>query len=66
MGYVLVANDRRFKGLFCEPPFGDNCETDLFEVSAADTVLVYLWGEKASTGRHPSGWCSWVEARRVV
>ena len=29
-----------------EPDFGDNCPTDPFEVSDADTMLAYLKGQK--------------------
>ena len=53
MGYVLGANDRRFKGLFCEPPFGDNCETDLFEVSAAGHGARLSVGREGLDGETP-------------
>lgn len=47
--YALVADNMRIEKLFSEPHFGDNCETDPFEVSDADTVLAYLRGETAPT-----------------
>ena len=42
--YALVADDMKVEQMFIEPDFGDNCPTDPFEVSDADTVLAYLKG----------------------
>ena len=47
--YAVVANDMRIEKLFSEPHFGDNCDSDPFEVSDADTVLAYICGETAPT-----------------
>jgi peroxiredoxin (alkyl hydroperoxide reductase subunit C) len=40
----MVVEDGVIKKLFVEPGFSDNCETDPFEVSDADTLLAYLKG----------------------
>lgn len=40
--YSMVVNDRKIEKLFIEPGFEDNCPTDPFEVSDADTMLNYL------------------------
>lgn len=40
--YSMVVNDGEIEQLFEEPDFGDNCPTDPFEVSDADTMLGYL------------------------
>ncbi len=40
--YSMVVNDGEIEQLFEEPDFGDNCPTDPFEVSDADTMLAYL------------------------
>ena len=45
--YAMVVNDGRIEQMFIEPEFGDNCPTDPFEVSDADTVLAWLKGEGA-------------------
>lgn len=42
--YALIANDLEIEKVFIEPDFGDNCPTDPFTVSDADTVLNYLNG----------------------
>jgi peroxiredoxin len=42
--YAMVVNDCKIEKMFIEPDFGDNCPTDPFEVSDADTVLAYLKG----------------------
>jgi thioredoxin-dependent peroxiredoxin len=46
--YSMVVNDGTIEKLFAEPEYGDNCPTDPFEVSDADTMLAYLKGAKAS------------------
>ena len=43
--YALVANDLEIERLFVEPDYGDNCPSDPFTVSDADTVLAYLEGQ---------------------
>ncbi|MBK1989728.1 peroxiredoxin [Sphaerospermopsis aphanizomenoides BCCUSP55] len=40
--YSMVVNDRTIEKMFIEPGFDDNCPTDPFEVSDADTMLNYL------------------------
>ncbi len=40
--YSMVVNDGAIEKIFVEPDFGDNCPTDPFEVSDADTMLAYL------------------------
>ncbi|MBC7882630.1 MAG: peroxiredoxin [Anaerolineae bacterium] len=44
--YSMVVNDGTIEKIFIEPDFGDNCPTDPFEVSDADTMLAYLKGVK--------------------
>ncbi|PSN19295.1 peroxiredoxin [filamentous cyanobacterium CCP5] len=44
--YSMVVNDMEIEKIFIEPDFGDNCPTDPFEVSDADTMLSYLKGAK--------------------
>lgn len=43
--YSMVVNDGTIEKIFVEPDYGDNCPTDPFEVSDADTMLAYLKGE---------------------
>jgi len=45
--YSMVVNDMTVEKMFVEPDFGDNCPTDPFEVSDADTMLAYLKGKAA-------------------
>ena len=40
--YSMLVNDGKIEKMFIEPEFGDNCPTDPFEVSDADTMLAYL------------------------
>lgn len=40
--YSMLVEDGVIKKMFIEPEFGDNCPTDPFEVSDADTMLAYL------------------------
>jgi peroxiredoxin len=42
--YSMVVNDRKIEKIFTEPGYSDNCPTDPFEVSDADTMLKYLKG----------------------
>jgi len=40
--YSMYVEDGVIKKMFVEPGFGDNCPTDPFEVSDAETMLSYL------------------------
>ena len=40
--YSMVVNDGEIEKAFIEPEFSDNCQSDPFEVSDADTMLKYL------------------------
>ena len=40
--YSMYVEDGEIKQVFAEPGFSDNCPTDPFEVSDADTMLNYL------------------------
>lgn len=42
--YSAFIDNGEIKRLFAEPGFADNCESDPFEVSDADTMLAYLRG----------------------
>lgn len=42
--YSMLVNDCKIEKIFVEPDFADNCPTDPFEVSDADTMLAYLKG----------------------
>ena len=44
--YSMYVDDMKIEKMFIEPDFGDNCPTDPFEVSDADTMLNYLKGLK--------------------
>ncbi len=46
--YSMVVNDGEIEKMFVEPGYEDNCPTDPFEVSDADTMLKYLQSHKAS------------------
>ncbi len=46
--YSMVVNDGVIEKMFVEPDFSDNCPTDPFEVSDADTMLNYLKTAKAA------------------
>lgn len=46
--YSMVVNDRQIEKIFIESEYGDNCPTDPFEVSDADTMLAYLRSVKVS------------------
>ena len=43
--YAMVVNDGEIEHIFAEPGFADDCPTDPFEVSDADTVLAALRGD---------------------
>jgi thioredoxin-dependent peroxiredoxin len=42
--YSMVVNDGNVEKVFAEDGYANNCETDPFEVSDADTMLAYLKG----------------------
>ncbi|WP_353932281.1 peroxiredoxin [Okeanomitos corallinicola TIOX110] len=42
--YSMVVNNGKIEKIFTEPGYSDNCPTDPFEVSDADTMLKYLKG----------------------
>lgn len=46
--YSMVVDDGKIENIFIEPDYSDNCPTDPFEVSDADTMLAYLKGVKVS------------------
>jgi peroxiredoxin len=46
--YSMLVNDGAIEKMFVEPDFGDNCPTDPFEVSDADTMLAYLKGTESA------------------
>jgi len=46
--YSMLVNDGTIEKIFIEPDFGDNCPTDPFEVSDADTMLAYLQGKESA------------------
>ncbi len=45
--YSMLVNDMNIEKVFTEQGMGDNCPTDPFEVSDADTMLAYLKNEDA-------------------
>lgn len=53
--YSMLVNDMTIEKIFIEAGFSDNCPTDPFEVSDADTMLAYLKGVA------PSGVCEPVK-----
>jgi thioredoxin-dependent peroxiredoxin len=44
--YSMVVTDGKIEKVFAEAGYSDNCPTDPFEVSDADTMLAYLKGSK--------------------
>jgi hypothetical protein len=42
----MLVDDGRIEKIFVEPDFADNCPTDPFTVSDADTMLAYLKGKE--------------------
>jgi peroxiredoxin len=44
--YSMLVNDGKIEKVFSEAGYSDNCPTDPFEVSDADTMLAYLKGSK--------------------
>lgn len=51
--YSMFVNDGNIEKMFVEPNYGDNCPTDPFEVSDADTMLAYLKGQEPSGVSEP-------------
>lgn len=45
--YSMLVNDGNIEKIFTEEGYGDNCPTDPFEVSDADTMLAYLKGSES-------------------
>lgn len=40
--YSMIVEDKKIEKMFVEPGYEDNCPTDPFEVSGAETILNYL------------------------
>ena len=40
--YSMVVQNKEIEKMFVEPGYADNCPTDPFEISGADTMLEYL------------------------
>ena len=51
--YSMVVDDGNIEKMFIEPDFEDNCPSDPFEVSDADTMLAYLKGVEAQGVAEP-------------
>ena len=51
--YSMLVNDGNIEKIFVEPDFSDNCPTDPFEVSDADTMLAYLKGTESAGVSEP-------------
>lgn len=52
--YSMLVNDGNIEKAFVEPGFEDNCGSDPFEVSDADTMLAYLRGSNEASVAEPS------------
>ena len=52
--YSMLVDDGKIDKIFVEPEFGDNCPTDPFEVTDADTMLAYLRGTESGGVAEPS------------
>ena len=52
--YSMLVDDGKIEKMFVEPNFSDNCPTDPFEVSDADTLLAYLKGSEPQGVSKPS------------
>ena len=46
--YSMLVNDGKIEQIFSEPGYEDNCQSDPFEVSDADTMLAYLKGTQSA------------------
>ena len=51
--YSMLVNDGNIEKVFSEPGFSDNCGSDPFEVSDADTMLAYLKGSESAGVSEP-------------
>jgi peroxiredoxin len=51
--YSMLVNDSKIEKIFVEQGFSDNCESDPFDVSDADTMLAYIKGEEAAGVSQP-------------
>ena len=51
--YSMLVDDCTIEKIFVEPGFEDNCGSDPFEVSDADTMLAYLKGVEAGSVSAP-------------
>ena len=51
--YSMLVDDGKIEKMFVEADYGDNCPTDPFEVSDADTMLAYLKGEESKGVSEP-------------
>ena len=51
--YSMLVGDGKIEKIFVEPDFADNCPTDPFEVSDADTMLAYLKGTESAGVSEP-------------
>lgn len=40
--YSMLVDDKKISKMFVEPEYGDNCPTDPFEVSDADTMMDFI------------------------
>ena len=52
--YSMLVNDGTIEQMFIEDDYSDNCPTDPFAVSDADTMLAYLRGTEAEGVAEPS------------
>jgi thioredoxin-dependent peroxiredoxin len=52
--YSMLVNDGQIEKVFAEADYADNCPTDPFEVSDADTMLAYLKGSESAGVSAPS------------
>lgn len=48
--YAMIVNNGEIEQMFIEPGFEDNCATDPFEISDADTVLSWIESNQADKG----------------
>lgn len=46
--YSMLVDDKKISKMFVEPEYGDNCPTDPFEVSDADTMMDFIKNGEAA------------------
>ena len=46
--YSMLVNDMAIEKMFVEPEFSDNCPTDPFASSDADTMMAFLKGSTSA------------------